>query len=135
MRAAVALLAVWGVLPVRTAQASPGARTRAGYTDPSCTVRVPAADRAALWAPPLDRLVSLRVSDLTVRDAVDHLAGVARLDLSYSADLLPTTKRVCLALERVPVGAVLDYLLEGSLLSPIVLGSAQVVLAPSRAST
>jgi iron complex outermembrane receptor protein len=88
-----------------------------------------------LWAPPLDRLVSLRVSDLTVRDAVDHLAGVARLDLSYSADLLPTTKRVCLALERVPVGAVLDYLLEGSLLSPIVLGSAQVVLAPSRAST
>ena len=135
VRAAVALLVAWGVLPVRTALASPGVPARTGHTDPSCTVRVPAADRAALWAPPLDRLVSLRVSDLAVRDAVDHLAGVARLDLSYSADLLPATKRVCLALERVPVGAVLDHLLQGSVLSPIVLGSAQVVLAPSRTST
>lgn len=137
VRAAVALLVAWGVLPlpVRAAPTSPGVRVRAGHADPSCTVRVAAADRAALWAPPLDRLVSLRVSDLTVREAVDRLAGVARLDLSYSADLLPPERRVCLALERVPVGAVLDHLLEGSALSPIVLGSAQVVLAPSRVST
>ncbi|GAB1344318.1 hypothetical protein MASR1M101_34450 [Gemmatimonas sp.] len=91
-----------------------------------------AADRAGLWAPPLDRLVTLRVSETTVRDAVDRLAAVARVELSYSADLLPGNRRVCLALERVPVGAVLDYLLDGSTLRPIVLGSTQVVLAPSR---
>ncbi len=100
--------------------------------EPACTQSVPSADRASLWAPPLDRVVTLRVTDVSVRDAVDRLASVARLELSYSADLLPADRRVCLALDRVPVGAVLDLLLEGSALRPIVLGSTQVVLAPSR---
>lgn len=101
--------------------------------EPTCTATVMSADRAGLWAPPLDRLVTLRVSETTVRDAVDRLAAAAHVELSYSADLLPANRRVCLALERVPVGAVLDHLLDGSSLRPIVLGSTQVVLAPSRA--
>jgi hypothetical protein len=110
------------------------AATTGAAPEPPCTVLVAAADRAALWAPPLDRLVTLRVSDMPLREAVDRLAAVAHVELSYSADLLPADRRVCLALERVPVGAVLDHLLDGSLLRPIVLGTTQVVLAPSRAS-
>ncbi|WP_353267254.1 TonB-dependent receptor [Gemmatimonas sp.] len=105
---------------------------RLSTVEPACTKSVPSADRASLWAPPLDRVVTLRVTDVSVRDAVDRLASVAHLELSYSADLLPADRRVCLALDRVPVGAVLDLLLEGSALRPIVLGSTQVVLAPSR---
>lgn len=101
--------------------------------DPACTTVALSADRAALWAPPLDRLVTLRISGLSVRDAVDRLASVSKLQLSYSADLLPADRAVCLTLERAPVGAVLDHLLTGSSLRPIVLGTTQVVLAPSRA--
>lgn len=101
--------------------------------EPPCLASIGANDRAALWAPPLDRLVTVRVSDVSVREAVDRLATVAHIELSYSADLLPSARRVCLTLERVPVGAVLDHLLDGSALRPIVLGTTQVVLAPGRA--
>lgn len=100
--------------------------------EPTCLSTLSATDRAALWAAPLDRVITLSVRNLSVREAVDRLANVARLELSYSADLLPTDRTVCLALDRVPVGAVLDHLLTGSTLRPIVLGSTQVVLAPSR---
>ncbi|AMW05670.1 hypothetical protein GEMMAAP_14400 [Gemmatimonas phototrophica] len=132
--AGVAALQLAGaLLPASAFGASPRHDT-GSLREPPCTVSVPSADRASLWAPPLDRTVTLRISDLSVRDAVDRLAAVAKLEVSYSADLLPTDRRVCLALERVPVGAVLDLLLEGSPLRPIVLGSTQVVLAPSRVS-
>jgi len=99
---------------------------------PRCTQSVPSSDRASLWAAPLDRVITLRVSEVSLRDAIDRLAATAHLELSYSADLLPAERRVCLALDRVPVGAVLDWLLDGSGLRPIVLGSTQVVLAPGR---
>lgn len=95
-----------------------------------CFTSVRAADRAALWAPPLDRLVTLHVTDVPLRDAIDRLAAAARLDLSYSASLLPAERRVCLALDRAPAGAVLEHLLAGSALRAIVLGTAHVVLAP-----
>jgi iron complex outermembrane receptor protein len=99
---------------------------------PVCVSSLSAADKAALWAAPLDRPITIQVAELTVREAVDRLAAVAHLDLSYSADLLPGERSVCLALTRVPVGAVLEHLLEGSTLRPIVVGSTQVVLAPAR---
>lgn len=128
---ALAAFYVGGLLvPTRAARASdpvkgPGA-------EPVCATRVAAQDRASLWAPPLDRIVSIRVTDVPVRDALDRVASQARVELSYSSELLPGGRRVCLALERVPVGAVLESLLVGSGLRPIVLGAAQVVLAPSR---
>jgi outer membrane receptor protein involved in Fe transport len=104
-------------------------------SDPVCAVRLGAQDRSSLWAPPLDRIVNLRVPDVSLREALDRLAMVAKIELSYSAELLPAGKRVCLTLDRVPVGAVLESLLAGSALRSIVLGSTQVVLAPSRAGT
>ena len=109
-----------------------GGAAVAQAAEPACVQTVGATDRAALWAPPLDRIITLRVSDASVREAVDRLAAVAQLELSYSADLLPANRRVCLLLGRVPAGAVLDHLLEGTTLRPVVLGRSQVVLAPSR---
>jgi iron complex outermembrane receptor protein len=124
---AMAMLTAWFVVPVAVVRAMPG-----DPVEPGCATRVGAADRASLWAPPLDRIVSVRVTDAPVREALDQVAGLAKLELSYSSDLLPAGRRVCLSLTKVPVGAVLESLLSGSLLRPIVLGTAQVVLAPSR---
>lgn len=128
----LAVLAGTAVRPALALVPRADAARRVG-NDPACTSVVPSADRAALWAAPLDRLVTFKVNAVSVRDAVDRLAAAARLELSYSAELLPADRTVCLTVERVPVGAVLDHLLGGSTLRPIVLGSTQVVLAPSRA--
>ena len=114
---------------------APGAVSRAdGAPEPVCAVRLGAQERSSIWAPPLDRIVNLQVPSGSVREALDRLAVVAKIELTYSAELLPTDKRVCLALDRVPVGAVLESLLAGTTLRSIVLGTTQVVLAPSRAA-
>lgn len=116
-----------------TGTPSPRTHDRVRVRDePTCVVPSTSDDRAALWAPPLDRIVTVRLAEGSVREAVDRLAAVAHVELSYSAELLPAAKRACLVAERVPVGAVLESLLAGTSLRPIVLGSTQVVLAPSR---
>lgn len=97
-----------------------------------CAVRVSVSDRASQWAAPLDRIVSVKMPDAQLRDALDRVAVMAKVELSYSNELLPVGKRVCLSLDRVPVGAVLETLLSGTTLRAIVVGSTQVVLAPSR---
>ncbi len=133
---AMAMLTAWTVVPAAVVRGSDvqGATVRlvGRPVEPVCATRVGAADRASLWAPPLDRIVTVRVADAPVRDALEQIAALAKLELSYSSELLPSGRRVCLTLQKVPVGAVLESLLSGSTLRPIVLGTAQVVLAPSR---
>jgi iron complex outermembrane receptor protein len=132
------LIAPLAVVRAERAPAMPALLPHAvsvAVSDPVCAGRLGAQDRSSLWAPPLDRIVNLRVPDVSLREALDRLAAVAKIELSYSAELLPAGKRVCLTLDRVPVGAVLESLLAGSALRSIVLGSTQVVLAPSRAGT
>jgi len=105
--------------------------TPRGMTDePACRTHVPVADRASLWAPPLDRSVRLPPTTAPVRTLLDAVAREAGIALSYSAEFLPTTP-VCLKAPAAPVGALLEQLLAGTGLRPIVLGSTQVVLAPS----
>jgi iron complex outermembrane receptor protein len=124
------MLLAWSIAPAVVLHASPARAL--DPEEPVCATRVGANDRSSLWAPPLDRIVSVRIADAPVRDALDQVAGLAKVQLSYSNDLLPAGRRVCLTLQRVPVGAVLESLLSGSTLRPIVLGASQVVLAPSR---
>ncbi|MEQ1693522.1 MAG: Plug domain-containing protein, partial [Gemmatimonas sp.] len=114
--------------------ASVGAFTVASLTidEPVCAVRVSVSDRASSWSAPLDRIVSVRMPDAALRDALDRVAALAKVELSYSNELLPAGRRVCLTLDRAPVGAVLETLLAGTTLRAIVVGSTQVVLAPSR---
>jgi iron complex outermembrane receptor protein len=100
--------------------------------EPACTVQIATQDRASLWSPPLDRIVSAKLPELPVRDALERLASIAKVELSYSAELLPQGRRVCLSFDHVPVGAVLESLLSGSTLRAVVLGTSQVVLAPTR---
>ena len=58
-------------------------------SDPVCAVRLGAQERSSLWAPPLDRIVNLHVPEVSIREALDRLAVVAKIELSYSAELLP----------------------------------------------
>lgn len=126
--------AVVGAAPVPVHTAIVNTRVTAAIVDSTCTVRLASPDRSSLWAPPLDRIVRLRVSARPLRDALDALATVAKLELSYSAEVLPADRQVCLQLDRVPVGAVLEYLLAGTTLHSVVLGTSQIVLAPLRSS-
>ncbi len=97
-----------------------------------CSARVSLPDRGSSWAAPLDRIVTIKLPDTALRDALDRVAALARVELSYSNELLPPNRRVCLSLDRVPIGAVLETLLGGTTLRPIVVGTTQIVLAPSR---
>ncbi|HKN65395.1 MAG TPA: TonB-dependent receptor plug domain-containing protein [Gemmatimonadaceae bacterium] len=102
--------------------------------EPTCTTETHIGSLGArVWPAPLDRLVSLHNHDLALRDALDRLAAAARLRISYSAELVPLDRRVCVSYDSVAAGAVLADLLDGSMVSPVVAGDDQVVLAPAPA--
>ena len=84
----------------------------------------------ARWAPPLDRLVTTHGADMSLRDALDRVAAIAKLHLSYSTELLPLDRVVCLAAVGTPVGRVLTDLLAGLNVAAVTMGSDQVVLTP-----
>ena len=109
-----------------------GGVSTAALAEPSCGPgsRAPLRDGRA-WPAPLDRLVTLHSRDLALRDALDRLAAAARLRLSYSAELVALDRRVCVSYDSVAAGAVLSDLLDGSMVSPVVAGDDQVVLAPA----
>ena len=100
--------------------------------EPTCVAGArPSVRDARAWPAPLDRLVTLHGRDLALRDALDRLASAARLRLSYSVELVALDSRVCVSYDSVAVGLVLTDLLDGSMVSPVVAGDDQVVLAPT----
>ena len=80
------------------------------------------------WASPLDRRITIRVAGLTLRDALERVAAQARIRLSYSAELVPVDRRVCIDQQSAPVGRILDALLAPSDLQAVALGGDQVVV-------
>jgi len=86
------------------------------------------------WEAPLDRAVTLRASELTLRDALDRLSAAARVRLSYSSELLPLDRRVCVAINRKPLGDALAALVAGAGAQPVSIAG-QVVLAPAPPSS
>jgi hypothetical protein len=111
------------------------ADARHAPAEPGCLTRVTASERAALWAAPLDRVVTLRLPQASLRAALDELAERSGISLSYSAELLPVERNVCVQVDRVPLGAVLDHLLQGAALRAVVVGATDIVLAPVRTTT
>ncbi len=96
-------------------------------------VVAPAADARA-WPAPLDRTIALDVEDLPLRVALDRVAAAARVRLSYSPELLPVERRVCVTAARVAVGDALVTLLAGTGVAPVLAGGDQIVLAPARSA-
>jgi hypothetical protein len=101
------------------------AQSRVCITGQLDTIQTPAR-----WSPPLDRPVTLHASDLALRSALDRVATLAKLRLSYSAELLPLDHVVCVAADNAPAGNVLAGLLRETNLAAIGVGGDQVVLAP-----
>lgn len=93
---------------------------------------IEASSRA--WPTPLDRPVSLRTRDISLRDALDRLSATGRVPLAYSPDLLPLDRRVCLAARRASLGDALGALLRGTRVTPTVVAG-QVVLVPAAETT
>jgi outer membrane cobalamin receptor len=84
----------------------------------------------AAWSPPLDRSITLRATNLSLREALDRVATAARIRLSYSAEQVPLDRAVCVSADAAPAGRVLADLLTGSNVSAVVVGTDQVVLTP-----
>lgn len=117
----------WGVLAaLATLRASPALAQRCQ------AARADSAARVSTWAPPLDRPITLHVSGLSLRDALDRVAASARIRMSYNTELLPLTREACVAADRAPAGRVLDELLAGTRVSAVAVGGDNVVLAPRR---
>lgn len=87
---------------------------------------------ARSWPPPLDRALAFATRGLSLRDALDRLSAAAGIRISYSAELLPLERRVCVSREARTVGDVLAELLRDTPVVPVVAGQDHVVLAPRR---
>ncbi len=85
------------------------------------------------WQAPLDERVRLTARDVSLREALDRLAAVSDVQLAYSVDVLPVDKRVCVAADRQPLGAVLAALLRNTGVQVLVVAG-RVVLSPGAVS-
>ena len=85
---------------------------------------------SARWASPLDRLVTVRAAGLSLRDALDRVAAIAKLRLSYSPEVLPLDRAVCLSANAEPAGKVLAELMAGMNVVAVSAGGDQVALTP-----
>ena len=95
----------------------------------SCSIAFPETG-VTKWTTPLDRPVNAHMSVLSLRAALDRLSALTKIRLSYSAELLPLDRAVCLSSDGQPIGRVLDDLLTGTNVGAVVVGADQVVLAP-----
>jgi iron complex outermembrane receptor protein len=77
--------------------------------------------------------VTLGTGTVPLADALERLARAAGVHLTYSSDLLPDARKVCLGGAKVHVGDALEWWLAGTGLTPAVLADDRVVLVPRRA--
>jgi iron complex outermembrane receptor protein len=80
------------------------------------------------WPAPLDRRINLIAQDVTLQQALDRVAESGGVRLSYSGELLPRDRRVCLTRQSVSIGEILTTLLAGTDLDPLAVGGDQIVL-------
>ena len=79
---------------------------------------------------PLERRVTLHVKDVALRDALDRIAVLASVRLSYSGDHLPLDRRVSVDRDTTAVAVVLGDLLHGFPVAPVAAASDHIVLTP-----
>jgi hypothetical protein len=92
--------------------------------------RALSADRPQASSPVLERKISVRANAVTLREALDRVASIARIRFSYSAELLPLTRSACLDYESVSVARILSDLLAGVPVRAVAVGMDQVALTP-----
>lgn len=92
-----------------------------------------AATNAAAQSP-LDRRVTIHARDIALRDALDRVALLANIRLSYSGDNLPLDRRVSVDRDTAAVSEVLGDLLKGYPIVPVTVAADHVVLRPTDAA-
>ncbi|MBI4503873.1 MAG: TonB-dependent receptor [Gemmatimonadetes bacterium] len=81
---------------------------------------------------PFSRQVTLRAREISLREALDRLAVVARVRLIYAVETLPLDRSVCVSFDSVSMWQALATVLSGLAVEPLAAGPDQIVLAPVR---
>jgi hypothetical protein len=102
-------------------------RTSHGQT--SCIDIVPQTAGQS-WAAPLTQRVSIELRDVPLRDALARVSAATRVRLSYSPDLLPLERRVCVHAASAALGDVLAALLRNTGSHPVSAGIDHAAIAP-----
>jgi hypothetical protein len=100
---------------------------------PGCTVVAPGSvARAALprWESPLDRVIAIHAHGMSLGDALDRVAALGGVRISYSPELLRLDREVCLSVDSTALGSVLVDMVTGMNVVPVPGGGDQIVLAP-----
>lgn len=124
------------VLLLLACYASAGAAAAWPGGVPPCASRnsLPRLDPLAPALPtppaPLGRIVSFHANKISLKEALDRLAAAARVRLSYSAELLPLDKLICVSLDSVSLKDVLATLLEDAAAGAVAAGPDHIVLVP-----
>lgn len=100
-----------------------------GAVPPKCEPR-PLVASFTRWSPPLDRSIHINAGQLPLREAIDRISAAAGLRLSYSGNLLPLERSVCVSYRGAALGDILTDLLAGAAVTPVVASLDHVVLAP-----
>src|SRR5207244_2911246 len=78
----------------------------------------------------LHRRISIHMRDVALRDALDRVALLAGIRLSYSGETIPLDRRVSLSRDTASVAEVLDDLLRTYPVQPVAVAEDHVVLTP-----
>jgi outer membrane receptor protein involved in Fe transport len=98
-----------------------------------CETNLRATQSSRYSSAPLARAVTLHAGTVTLRTALERLASAAHVRLSYSPELLPLQRSVCVAYDGIAIGAVLEQLLQGTGVEAVSAAADHIVLTPSRA--
>lgn len=97
-----------------------------------CSPSAAALAAHRLWAAPLDRIIAVRARNVSLRDGLDRVAVASRIRVSYSAEVLPLDRRVCVSADSIAIGDALAELLAGMGVEPVATAFDQIVLTPAR---
>jgi len=95
----------------------------------TCAVLHTAPASTQAWATPLDRTISIRTTELTLREALQTVAARAGVRLSYSSETVANDRVVCFDVDGAPLGDVLRELLDEQV-DFIAAAQDHIVLAP-----
>ena len=102
---------------------------RATHAQATC-IDVPANDEAQTWAAPLTQRISIELRDVSLRDALARLSAATRVRLSYSPEVLPLDRRVCVNATSAALGDVLTAMLRNTGSHPVSAGVDHAAIAP-----
>lgn len=104
-----------------------GAEAQTSLADSLESARRSASD---VLRSPLDRRITLQLRDVALREALDRLALIADIRISYSGDNIPLDRRVSVERDTAPVSLLLGELLRTYPVQPVAVADDHIVLIP-----